>query len=176
MCWRLKKISCKPYLVFCFLVTQSNFQKLSWPTCTFIPLLLNSCDLPSCNSEMRKRYTLRLLLICLETLGEKFPYFSWRDCERGNRKLLSLAKLYRWIWIRYLYQYLIMALLIVAVCINTILRKEEPTRRTICNFSFKMFKKRFSRFWKSLLSTWNSLKQHIELTQKYVLETKTLFS
>ena len=176
MCWRLKKISCKPYLVVCFLVTQSNFQKLSWPTCTFILLLLNSFDLPSCNSETRKRYTLRLLLICLETLGETFPYFSWRDCKGVNRKLLSLAKLYPWIWIRNLYQNLIMALLIVAVCINTILRKEEPKRRKICNFSFKMFKMRFSRFWKSLLSTWNSPKQHIELTQKYVLERKTPLS
>ena len=37
--------------------------------CTFIPWLLNSFDLPSYRSELRKRYTLRLLLMCLETLG-----------------------------------------------------------------------------------------------------------
>ena len=35
-------------------------------TCTFIPWSLNFFDLSTCNSELRKRYTLRILLMCLE--------------------------------------------------------------------------------------------------------------
>ena len=47
--------------------------------CTFIPLLLNY--LPSYSSQLRKRYTLRLLLMCLEALGEAFSCFPARDCK-----------------------------------------------------------------------------------------------
>ena len=43
-------------------------------------------------------------------------------------------------------------------------------------FSFKIFKIRYSRFWKVLETTWNSTDWPAELTQKYVTETKTPFS
>ena len=44
----------------------------------------------------------------------------------------------------------------MVVYIYAILRKKEPTRQEIYNFSFKMFKMRFSRFWKCLKTTRNS--------------------
>ena len=83
-------------------------------TCTFISLLLISFDLPSYSSESRKRYMLRLLLMCLEALGKKFSSFRRRDWEGVSRKLLSLVKMYQRIWIN-LSQNLIMVLLIMAV-------------------------------------------------------------
>ena len=59
-----------------FLMTKKNiaFKFLF----TFKPGLLNSFDLPSYDSELRKRYTLRVFLICFE---EK----SFRSCSAwGN--------------------------------------------------------------------------------------------
>ena len=85
-------------------------------TCSFILSLLNSFDLPSYSSESRKRYTLSLLLMCLEVLGEWFSCFPWIDWEEFSRKLLSLVKLYRRIWTWNCDQNLIIALLILAVC------------------------------------------------------------
>ena len=35
---------------------------------------------------------------------------------------------------------------------------------------------RFLRFWKRLKTTWNSLEQSVELTQKWATETKTQHS
>ena len=61
-------------------------------TFAVIPSLFNYFDLPSYSSELRKRYTLKLLLVCLETLDEGF---SWGDWESVSRKLLSLVKLYQ---------------------------------------------------------------------------------
>ena len=46
--------------VHCFLMSKKVFLY------TFNPRLLNSFDLPSYGSELRKRYTLRLFLMCLE--------------------------------------------------------------------------------------------------------------
>ena len=40
------------------------------------------------------------------------------------------------------------------------------TSQEICNFFFKMFMMRFSRFWKCLNATWNSPEQPVELFQK----------
>ena len=85
-------------------------------TCSFIFSLLNSFDLPSYSSESRKRYTLSLLLMCLEVLGEWFSCFPWIDWEEFSRKLLSLVKLYRRIWTWNCDQNLIIALLILPVC------------------------------------------------------------
>ena len=61
---RSKKISCRAcllfYLFFLFgdikILFQSSFNLY------FIPWLLNSFDLPSCNLDSRKRYTLRLFI------------------------------------------------------------------------------------------------------------------
>ena len=113
-------------------------------TCTFIPLLLlNPFDFPTYSSNLRKRYRMRQLLMCLEALGGEFFCFYGRDWKGVSRKLLPLKKLYQWIWIWNLHQSLIVALLIVAVCtvllqkLYTILRKEEPTRQEICNFFFE---------------------------------------
>ena len=85
-------------------------------TCSFILSLLNSFDLPSYSSESRKRYTLSLLLMCLEVLGEWFSYFPWIDWEEFSRKLLSLVKLCQRIWTWNCDQNLIIALLILPVC------------------------------------------------------------
>ena len=46
--------------VFCFLMTKKNTEF------SFNPWLLNFFDLPSYGSELMKRYTLRLFLMCLE--------------------------------------------------------------------------------------------------------------
>ena len=56
--------------------------------------------MPTYNSQSRKRYTLRLLLMCLEELMEGFSCCRGRDGERVCWKLLSLLKLYQrfWIW------------------------------------------------------------------------------
>ena len=51
--------------------------------------------------------------------------------------------------------------------------KEKTAHNTHAIFSFKMFKVRFSRFWKCLKTTWNSLEQPAKLTQKEATETKT---
>ena len=85
-------------------------------TCSFILSLLNSFDLPSYSSESSKRYTLSLLLMCLEVLGEWFSCFPWIDWEEFSRKLLSLVKLYQRIWTWNCDQNLIIALLILPVC------------------------------------------------------------
>ena len=85
-------------------------------TCSFILSLLNSFDLPSYSSESRKRYTLSLLLMCLEVLGKWFSCFPWIDWEEFSRKLLSLVKLYQRIWTWNCDQNLIIALLILPVC------------------------------------------------------------
>ena len=84
-------------------------------TCSFILSLLNSFDLPSYSSESRKRYTLSLLLMCLEVLGEWFSCFRWIDWEEFSRKLLSLVKLCQRIWTWNCDQNLIIALLILPV-------------------------------------------------------------
>ena len=85
-------------------------------TCSFILSLLNSFDLPSYSSESRKRYTLSLLLMCLEVLREWFSCFPWIDWEEFSRKLLSLVKLCQRIWTWNCDQNLIIALLILPVC------------------------------------------------------------
>ena len=57
-------ILCRTCLFFCFLITKKNISfKFLF---TFKPWLLNSFDLPSYGSELRKRYTLRLYVMCLE--------------------------------------------------------------------------------------------------------------
>ena len=70
----------------------------------------------------------------------------------------------------------------MAVCIvlfwklYTVLRKKEPTRQEIVNFSFKMFNMRFLRSWKCLKTTWNSPGQSVELTQNLATDTATPYS
>ena len=57
-----KKIPGKTYLLFfLFLVIKRILKTLF----SFIPWLLNSSDLPSYGPNLRKRYTLRLLPMCL---------------------------------------------------------------------------------------------------------------
>ena len=56
--WGFEKISCKSILfLFCFFDDKEKGTSKS---------LLNSSDLPSYGSNSRKRYTLRLLSMCLE--------------------------------------------------------------------------------------------------------------
>ena len=59
-------------------------------TCTFIYLLLNSFDLRSYSSKLRKICTFRLLC-CWSTEGRGFFCFPVRDWEGVCRKLLSLV-------------------------------------------------------------------------------------
>ena len=63
--------------------------------CAFIPLLLISFDLRSYSSELRKRYPLRLLLMCLEALGEWFSSLLGRDWKGVSRKQLPLVKMHQ---------------------------------------------------------------------------------
>ena len=61
--WGFKKFHTKPVCsFFCFLVIKRILKALF----SFIPYwLLNSSDLPSSGSNLRKRYTLRLLWMCI---------------------------------------------------------------------------------------------------------------
>ena len=61
----------------------------------FIPLLLISFDLRSYSSEVRKRYPLRVLLMCLEVLGEWFSSLLERDWKGVSRKQLPLVKMHQ---------------------------------------------------------------------------------
>ena len=133
-------------------------------TCTFIPLLFSSFDLTSYSSELRKRYTPSLLLMCLEAISEGF-LFAWERPKRSLYETIVSSKAVPVDLNMNLYQNLIIALLIVNVCIRFYGIK-EPTRQEMCNFSFKMFKMRLSIFWKCLKTTWNLPEQPVELTQK----------
>ena len=69
-----KKILCKACLLFnCFLVIKRILKALF----SFIPWLLNFSDLPSYGSNLRKRYALRLLPMCLgrtpPRIGDEAP-------------------------------------------------------------------------------------------------------
>ena len=68
---------------FCFFIVFGDKKQLlkALLTCIVIPRLLDLFDLLSYNSESRTKYTLRLLFMCLEVLGEGFPGGLW--C-RGN--------------------------------------------------------------------------------------------
>ena len=57
-------------------------------TCPFTPWSLNSFDLSSYSSELRKRHTLRLFLMYLEALGKGV---SWGRLGRVSRKLSFLV-------------------------------------------------------------------------------------
>ena len=106
--WRLKKISYSACLRFyCFSDDKKKLLKA---------LLTRTFILPLLSSELWKRYTLRLLLMCLEALKEGFSFFPGRYWEWVSRNLLSLVKLYQRIWKSNLDQSLIMALQIVVVC------------------------------------------------------------
>ena len=100
---------------FCFFIVFGDKKQLlkALLTCIFIPRLLNLFDLLSYSSESRKKYTLKLLLMFLEGLGECFP--GVLGCWK---KLWSLVKLFQRIWIQNLDQNLILSLqnLIMTVC------------------------------------------------------------
>ena len=131
-------------------------------TCTFIPSLLNSFDLPSYSSELRKRYTLRLLLMYLEALGKGFSCFLG-ETERWLEETIVSSKapavpvdLNMNFISKFNHSFTNCDCLHCAIKLYTILRKKEPTRQTGKRyefFSFKMLKRRFSRFWKCLETT-----------------------
>ena len=69
----------------------------------------------------------------------------------------------------------IMALLIMAVC--TIVKalhgfKEKRVHKTR-HMQFRMLKMKFLRFWKCLNTIRNQPEQPVQLTQNYIIETKT---
>ena len=59
--WRLKKISYRTCLLFNYFFDDKKQLLRALLTCTFIRLLLNSFDLCSYSSKLRKIYTFRLL-------------------------------------------------------------------------------------------------------------------
>ena len=140
-------------------------------TRTLIPLLLNSFDLPSYSSELRKRYMLRLSLMCLEALEGGFSCFPGRDWK-GARRKLSLVKLNQWIWMWNLYQNLILALLIVAVCtvlfwkLYMILRKNEPTTKELCNLFLQNIKNEIFQILKALENNMKFTKEAFWINSK----------
>ena len=75
---------------------------------------------------------------------------------KGARRKLSLVKLNQWIWMWNLYQNLILALLIVAVCtvlflnLYMILRKNEPTIKELCNLFLQNIKNEIFQILKAL--------------------------
>ena len=84
---RLKKISCRACLFSnCFFGDKKNLLK-ALLTCTFFAPLLSS--------ESRKRYMLRLLLMCLEAQEEELSCFPGRNWEGVSRNLLFLLRLYQ---------------------------------------------------------------------------------
>ena len=95
--WKLKEISCRACLLL-------NF----FDMCFHPPII---------EFRIEEKYTVRLLLTCLESLEEGFSCFPGRDLEGLSRNILSPVKLYQRIWIWDLDHYLVMTLLIVAVCI-----------------------------------------------------------
>ena len=76
--WGFEKIRCKVcLLLYSFLVIKTILKALF----SLIPWLLNSSDLPSFDSNSRKRYTVRLLSICqgrstTSIRGKVFPFDS----------------------------------------------------------------------------------------------------
>lgn len=110
MYWRLNKISCRVCLLSYWFF---RWQKITFKSCLELyvihPLLIFNLLIYSFYlfSDLRKRYTLRLL--SRETGG--FCCFPGKDWERVSRKLLPLGKLYQRIWL----QNLPMTLLILVV-------------------------------------------------------------
>ena len=70
----LRKLSCRAYLLFyCFF----KHLNVSWPVLSYLDY---SFDLPSQGSDSTKRYTLRVLLICLEAREGSFEsYSAWAE-------------------------------------------------------------------------------------------------
>ena len=90
--WVFIIILCKGCLLFyCFLVIKRILKGLF----SFIPWLLNSSDLPSYGSNLRKRYTLKLSSMCLGSRtphigGKALPFNSLLDSLRWVPFSLSL--------------------------------------------------------------------------------------
>ena len=127
----------------------------------------------SCHYSCRLYLLVKIKEVNLKNLHTSKVFLYWRD--GGSLPLPKAESLLIFpsphiekfedqrIWIWNLDQNLIMALLVVAICSVPF---KKLAREEICNFSFKMFEMRFSRFWKCLSTTWSSLEQTVELTQK----------
>ena len=133
----------------------------------FILWSFNYFDLLSYSSEMRKRYALRLLWVCMEALIKGSTWVKWgmqRNC--GFQK-----KLYQSIGIWRFRSKLNHGSTktgrlhcVVLKVLNTFKNKEQTTRQEM----------RYLRAWECLIRIWDSPGQSPELTQK--LATKTVFA
>ena len=137
-------------------------------TRNFITSLSNSFDLPGCSLESKKRYTLKLLLMCLKALGGGFSDFLEIQWEWVCRKLLPLVKPCQrfWIWnIKHGFTNcgcLHSAILEVwHVCEE----KRAPNARDM-EFFLQHVKNEIFKILKCLKTKWNSPEQPAELTQK----------
>ena len=76
--WRLKKVSYRTYLLFYYSFGDKKIAFKSPFNLYFNPFIIEFFF-----SKLKKRYRLRLLLMCLEALGERFALFSWEILQRG---------------------------------------------------------------------------------------------
>ena len=82
--WSLKKISYRASLLLYYFFGDKKWLLKALLPCTFICSLLISFDLPSYSSQLRKRYTLRLLLCYVyRSAGGRVFLFSWERLGRG---------------------------------------------------------------------------------------------
>ena len=76
--WRLKKVSYRTYLLFYYSFGDKKIAFKSPFNLYFNPFIIEFFF-----SKLKKRYRLRLLLMCLEALGEGFALFSRETLQRG---------------------------------------------------------------------------------------------
>ena len=75
--WMLKKSSCRACLLFNYFFDDKKYPFKAFSTCTFIPSLLNSFNLPSYSSKTRKKYTLLKAIVVSRDTGGRTFLLSW---------------------------------------------------------------------------------------------------
>ena len=150
--WRLGKTSYRACLLFYYSFGDKKIAFKSPFDLYFHPFNIGLFSVAELLFKIEEKIHIKpvMLSMLLEVLREGFLGFPGRDWGGVCGKLLSLLKLYQRFWTRNIDHNVNMALLIVAVCIvlffYTVFMKKELTSQSICNFSFKMLKIRFSRF------------------------------
>ena len=136
---------------YCFLVTKKQLLK-ALLTCTFIPSLLNSFDLRSYRSESREKIHIAAVVDASRGAGGKVFLFSWKRLGGGLQKTIVTSKAVPKV-LNMKYRSEFKHGFTNPACLHCAILKalhgfkeKEPTRQATCNFSFKMFKMRFSRF------------------------------
>ena len=91
--WRLKKVSYRTYLLFHY---SFGDKKIAFKSP--FNLYSNPFIIEFFSSKLKKRYRLRLLLMCLEALGEGFALFSWEILQRGLQETVVSSKAVPKVW------------------------------------------------------------------------------